>query len=204
MYCEAGYDDLGKFEGWSPLSPVCPLVGHSEYEAACQACEIHVVITSLEVFRLVVNSLEYSKTKAGPRGRALVRDLPTLGLLKHDRLEPTLTLLDVGRFEEQKRFPLRCTFWRRANETRVRRRCVLFCKEIGITQDIICIDLLHTLVLGPCLDWCCAVFWWLIDYNVFRVDGDLEKRISLTMLRVKDKLWRFFIRGGKPRTQGRL
>ena len=38
------------------------------------------------------------KERGGPRGRALVVDLPSVQLLKGDRLEPDETLQDVAAF----------------------------------------------------------------------------------------------------------
>ena len=44
------------------------------------------------------------------------------------------------------------------------------------------------------MDWCCAVFWALIDFNVYDIPGTLDNRISLTCLRIRTELWDFYKR----------
>jgi hypothetical protein len=55
--------------------------------------------------------LRYDKRSGGPKGRCLIRDLPELGLLQDDRLEPTPELWDVGALEDMGT-PCVVTFWR--------------------------------------------------------------------------------------------
>ena len=121
LFCRCTQASLADLGGWSPLSPVHALVGHADFEAACGACAQKRRLTKAD-WQLVKNSLAYVKASDGPRGRALLCDLPSLGLLKHDRLEPDLVLQGIAWFDEALSPPVSCTVWRRSLETRVRRR----------------------------------------------------------------------------------
>lgn len=198
MFCHCTSASLRNFTGFSPLSTPSPLVTPEEYKVACERCEVHLVLDRPQ-WSLVRNSLHYFKPSQGPRGRALTRNLPELGLRKHDRLEPDLLWLDVASFDNPTSWPVRATFWRRSAETRVRRRCVLFDDGLGISLDTVCIDLLHCLWLGPAKDWCCSVFWALIDSNVFGFAGGVEERHMMSTQHIKNELWAFYSRWATER-----
>ena len=193
LFCRCTQASLADFGGWSPLSPVHALVGHADFEAACGACEQKRRLSKAE-WQLVKNSLAYVKASDGPRGRALLCDLPSLGLLKHDRLEPDLVLQDIAWFDDALSFPVNCTFWRRPLETRVRRRAAIFDGSLGVTLDTLCIDVLRCIVLGPALDWWTAVFWALLGHDVYNVSRNMEQRIVLSCFRIKADLWDFYKR----------
>lgn len=197
-FCKTTKHTMRKFRGFSPLSSVHDPVSQHDYDAACSTCEQKRVLTRPDYIK-VKNSLEYSKAKDGPRGRALMVPIPALGLEKHDRLEPDRVLQDVGApFDqlatEPTNWPIEVTFWRRAMESRSRHRLPLFDAALGISLLILCVDVLHGLWLGPAKDWCTAVFWSLIDYNVFGVDGTLDTRIINSVMRIKTELWDFYKR----------
>ena len=194
MFCGAALDQIANFIGFGPFSPTYPLMKHADYEAACCACELTKHLTK-EQWRLVKNCLAYDKTKKGSRGRALIRDLPSVGLQQGDRLEPDSTFQDVASFDNVESWPVRVTFWRRAVETRVKRRLPILQPDLGITLDTFCIDVLHCLYLGPMKDWCCAVLWAMVDYNVFGVaHANVDTRLPLTVLRIRELLWGFYNR----------
>ena len=109
-------------------------------------------------------------------------------LAKHDILEPSWGLQDVGQFDLMSTFPFRALFWRREDETRVRRRCALFDGGLGISVDNICIDVLHAVFLGPASTLCSAAIWHLIDSNVYKVGGPMDNRIAVSCLRLKNEL----------------
>ena len=121
-------------------------------------------------------------------------DIPALGLVQGDRLEPSQNLQDVADWDDvdQVEFPVTITFWRRGAETRERRRLPIMDPELGFTLDSICLDTLHCLFLGPAKDWCAAVLWAMIDHNVFHVAPRLEDKIVITVRRVKERLWAFY------------
>ena len=55
----------------------------------------------------VVAALRFDKRKKdGAHGRALIRDIPVLGLRKNDRLEPSPALRDVCLLDGATEFPL--------------------------------------------------------------------------------------------------
>ena len=192
IFCSAKKTDLGTFAGFSPLTSAFPLTPPGDYEAACAACE-QVRNLTQEQWALVKTCLAYNKAKDGPRGRALVADLPTLALLKHDRLQPDLSLQDVGKFEDVTVFPVRVTFWRRSAETRTRHRNPVFDPLLGISVDTLCVDTLHSLYLGPAKDWCAHVLWELVLRNVLGYPGEsLEQRLPLSVLRIRNELWAWY------------
>jgi len=119
-FCRTTKATMGTFQGFSPVSSVFPKVTTAEYEAACTACEIKKVL-SREEYIAVKNNLAYNKTRDGPRGRALVANLPALGLMRDDRIEPDKNLQEIGNCFDRlatapAAFPVALTFWRRANE----------------------------------------------------------------------------------------
>lgn len=196
IFCSTTKATMDRFSGFSPLTSAFPPVTHVDYDAACTVCEQKRSLNQ-EEYNLVKNNLAYFKTKDGPRGRALVKDLPTLGLERHDRLEPSHECQDIGAaFDSlgQSQFPVTVVFWRKRLESRCRHRCPLFDPKLGITLAVLCVDVLHGLWLGPAKDWCASVLWCLIDYNVFGVDGPLENQIMDSVLQIKAALWDFYKR----------
>ena len=78
--------------------PLLPF-GENNYSEECAKHELSVVVDSEEVHRQIRRALEF---KTVHRGRALSKDIPSLGLKKNDRLEPTADLLDVTAFDSLK------------------------------------------------------------------------------------------------------
>ena len=193
IFCKTDKQGMNCFVGFSPLSSVHELTRPADYKLACDTCELKRSLSQAQ-WTMVKNSLDYFKARDGPRGRALVADLPALGLRRHDRLEPDLHMQDTASFDSPAGFPLDVTFWRRSLETRARHRVPLFDDALGVSIDTICVDALHCLYLGPAMDWCCAVLWSLIDQNVFQVPGPLDQRVQVTVLRIKSDLWGFYKR----------
>ena len=58
--------------------------------------------------------------------RSINHDVPALGLLKGDRLEPHAGCMDYAKFDWLTAFPARVLFWRRKRETLCRHRNPLF------------------------------------------------------------------------------
>ena len=167
--------------------PECAMV---DYERACAACE-HRVVLDKATHTLIKSLLRYDKRKDGSRGRCLVADVSSLSLRKGDRLQPSENLLDVGQFE-QLQAPCHAIFWRRSAETRARQRNPLFHEGVGITLASFAIDTLHTLYLGPALDYCCHCLWLLILYDVFGTGAKGDERKVLSALRVRARLWEWY------------
>ena len=118
-----------------------------DYEATRARCELHVRIGTRALLVKVSTHLRYDKRSGGPKGRCLIRDLPELGLLQDDRLEPTPELRDVGALEDMCT-PCVATFWRPSLETVTRHRNPVFGNAWVLTPRNMTIDLLHGLNLG--------------------------------------------------------
>ena len=102
-----------------------------KYDAGCNACACRGQIPDRLVHARVLGCLWYGKRKGGGRGRVLRHDLPELGLLAGDRLEPLPALPDISAFDRMQAFPTELTFWHPASETIARHRNPLFCADVG-------------------------------------------------------------------------
>lgn len=102
------------FQGFAPNSTPFPLRTSEGYQQACAACERRVAVSVAEHAELKV-TLAYDKRRDGAKGRGLTRDVGQLGLQAKDRLEPSLALPDVGKFEHLRSFPAPVSWWRPAN-----------------------------------------------------------------------------------------
>ena len=86
-----------------------------DYDAACARCE-HVVLVDAAARAQLILALRHDKRASWPRGLALTRDFPELGLVAGDRVEPSATLPDVSMLETVAT-PVIVTFWRRSAES---------------------------------------------------------------------------------------
>ena len=82
-------------DGFSPLGMPFPDKTHAAYDQACRACELEVLVPDRATLEALRARLEDDRRPQGARGRALLADFPALGLLKGDRLEPSVLLPDV-------------------------------------------------------------------------------------------------------------
>ena len=115
-FCDTRKATTNKHARWWPLTPMSTLNTHAAYDAACRRCEIRVTLNQRQ-WTEVGKCLQYSRSKTGPRGRGLTRDIPALGLLRHDRLEPdNIVLQDVAEYDNITAWPITVTFWRRSQE----------------------------------------------------------------------------------------
>ena len=136
-------------DGFSPVDFPFAAKTYEELKAACDRAEIHLVID--KAFHLVIRTrLRYDRKDKGCHGRCLVEDVPVLGLKAGDRLEPSVTLPDIGRqFDNLTLFPFPVTFWRSSEQTWVYHRLPLWSERAGFTHDLAMgVDWLHTLSLG--------------------------------------------------------
>ena len=130
--------------GWSLLGSPCRINREEDFEAAVQACEIHVTLCNT-THQKIKNLLVWDRRAAGSRGRSLAGPVEEAGLLKGDRLEPSPSLPDVGDFEGIQSFPAQVTFWRPSRSTLLHHRSPLWDRSLGICPvRSIAIDLLHT------------------------------------------------------------
>ena len=173
--CFCCRDDWMQFERCScerlPWGDTCG----DDFERAAAMCEVQVVITTARQHQDLRACLAYDKRSSGARGRCLTCDMPTHGLRKGDRLEPSRACPDTGPgFDElcSGPFPLHLTFWRRSQETSLRHRNPLLCIP-GVTIRLFRIDVLHVLFTGgaPVQRFSGCVLWDLINRNVWDVVG---------------------------------
>jgi hypothetical protein len=106
IYISAGNSKSGL--RWPGTSP-------NDYEAACARCELHIALND-ETRALVLHHLRYDKRDQGSHGRALRSDIPSLGLLANDRIEPCPALPDVSKLENMEMLAT-IVVWRPSEET---------------------------------------------------------------------------------------
>lgn len=194
LFCMCCRASLYNTAGLSPLGMPSPLVSHAAYDSACSACEVWVTVRTPAQHSTIAGSLLFDK-RSNAMGRALQRDLPELGLLRQDRLEPHAGLWDIGAFERIQ-LPARVLFWRSGNDSLCRHRTPIFSDTIGVTVQMLEIDVLHALNLGLYLQFVCDVFWSLVRADVYRVgqQRSQDERLQLSTQHLKADLLAWYER----------
>ena len=139
--------------------------------------------------------MTYDKRKKGSRGRALTIAIPEANLKEGDRLEPSSTLRDVGKFEDLVPPWVVVIFWRVALETRCKHRCPLFSLDTECSLFIVlCIDKLHTICVGICQDFAAAAVWAMICADIYNFGNGraFEEIAQLTIMELKRELQVFY------------
>ena len=193
--CHCTHMDWGCIQGISPVTLPWRLKTFEDYENACAACEIVVHVRSPELFRTLRGSLEYDKRRAGSRGRALLVDIPALGLRKGDRLQPGGDIVEVGQIDAMDpRSACRLLFWRRSAETFVRQRNPLFSRETGILpESVLVADWLHSLSLGVYKYFISLLWHKLFEHDVFGVGHCAQEEfLQKSLARLRDALFRWY------------
>lgn len=198
LFCTATKESRYNVAGFSALGSPWQTVRDSDIDAACRRCEIWKDLTA-DQYKLVKAALQYDKSKGGGAGRALIKDMPTLGLEKGDRLEPHPGMPDVAQFDDAKVFPYRALFWRRANETRTRHRNPLFDPSVGVGVGVLMVDKLHTLHLGPAQVWVCHALWAAITSDAFSTGAKGDQLYALSMQHIKNLLWAWYKKARRER-----
>lgn len=160
----------------------------ADYHAACARCEIHVVL-HVGSHALLLRALALMPKK----GMVLVVDVPALGLLKNDRLEPCPTLPDVCSFSEVERFPFPCVFWRTTEETLSRHRNPVFDDSLGVTiTGSLTIDTLHAQYLGNIHGLCKLILWKLLRSGLWGELGTQDQQVAIAMLALSREISAFY------------
>ena len=173
----------------------CALKSFRDIDEACRRCEIHVKLT-LHVHAYIRSRLDYDNRKKGYFGRVLLEDIPASvtggqALLKWDRLEPSMTCMDIGQgFDSLVTFPTDVTFWRSSAQTSAVHRNPLWSEELGVTHDrVLAIDDLHTLALGVYAFFCSFLILLCFKADVWETrEATEEARIARSVDRMKPEL----------------
>ena len=195
-FCTIDRQNMYCLSPFNPLTSPWVAVKQEQYEEACAKAE-RIVTISKEQHKDLVALLHYDRRGGGGRGRCLLQDYGPLGLKKGDRLSPFETMMDVSDFEKVFEAPgkveHKTCFWRTQEETRSRWRNPLFCAEIGLTTEILAIDLLHTLYLGVAKNFCMATIWHAITNNLYTEAGTTKpERDQLAILAIRNELWAWY------------
>ena len=204
--CHTGRDSKIILANWDSISSPHRPKTFEEYQNACAACEIWVVVTKRQHTELRAIA-EYDKRKnRSSRGLALDSDYAELGLRKGDRVEVCEGMIDAQDFENISDFPARVCFWRVGAETFAYHRNIIFNEETGILPHrSTALDWLHVLSLGVFQTWCNLATHLMFDDDVWgtresnmvarlatttnRLTSDIEKWQKLQAREGRDVTW---------------
>ena len=148
-WCKARLDQLFDYADFNALGMPFGEQTQTDYNSDCAACEKHLVLTHRQLIR-VRSALRYDPRPGShtAKGRALVEDLPELGLCKGDRIEPSITCQNIAAIDDATGYGFAYTFWRVANTTCTHHRNPIFEVGIGISLSSLMVDWLHCCSLG--------------------------------------------------------
>ena len=193
--CFCTQENMGEIAGLSLRALPWELKLWQDYVNACVACEIWIDITDTRTLREIRVALEYDKSPNGARGRALTKSFPHLvpSLRLGDRLEPFSGFMDVALFEKMEA-PCRILFWRRSQETSVRRHNPLFNEETGVMpHKVFYPDWLHALALGVYKYFIVLLHHMLVAVNAYQATGTTRPAIlQESAARFKDRLGQWY------------
>ena len=197
IFCHTQKEGLYSIRGFNAYEfPHAPKTD-AEYAEACLRAEIRVLITA-DHHPEVVAALRFDKRKDGSHGRALIRDLPALGLRKNDRVEPSSGLRDVCLLDSATEFPIEVIFWRPSEQTWTTHRNPLFDPALGLGLGTLGVDTLHCLHLGVYKKCVAAVFWQLLLADAWSVADQAggrrnqEELIANGISALKQELWNWY------------
>ena len=205
LFCKSSHADLGaKLLTCSQISSPWPDKTPADLDEYCSEAELEFK-GSLEEWQSVMPLLQYDTRKKGNRGRCLARPVPAMGLLAGDRLEPSKSCPDIGLSlkDVSQAVPKPVTFWRVRQDEPCRHRNPLWSIDLGVTTDIVCIDVMHTLCLGIYTNFLNKFFWHVLHDNVYKVPAffSQEERHVKTLQRMSAELRSFYKKAGKTWTQ---
>lgn len=194
-FCTGGPEGtMAALDGVSVLSLPWRTKGAAEYEEACRAAEVRVMVTSETQYQELLGRLFYDKRSQGSCGRALLTDFAALGLLRGDRLEPCHLHPNVSLEHLPRRYPMALIFWRPERESLAKHRNPLFEPNTGITPLDFCIDEMHTLHLGTFQIYIVTTLWAAIVADVWQVGGGIsdEAANERSALRMRHDLFAWY------------
>ena len=172
-----------------------PLVTWKEYDDACKRCETHIILTA-ETYRSMKPFVNYDRSKGGALGLALTKDIPALGLIRGDRIEPSVALMNVDSFFALTEFPQEITMWRCSKETRCKHRNPLLDPVLGLGPDNILVDLLHCLFLGVLKEFASCLVWEMLMSNIYGARDNLppDEKIKQNFERLAVELESWYVK----------
>ena len=164
-----------------------------DYDSACSACEVFSGLLSKKNWKYVANRLEIDVRSKGKQGLCLTEDIPALGLVKGDRVEPSQTMEDAHAILHRNT-PVRIVFWRTSAETITKHRNCFFSKALGTdVQSSLAIDAMHTLALGVFAQFVVYCLWTLLDCNLTKHKAnDKETRDAANLRAIRVQLFQFY------------
>lgn len=184
-FCFCSADSLWDTTGYSRHGMPSGAKHFGHYLAACQACEFLVQVRDQAALDRIKAALFFDRRPGGNRGRCLCQDLPEFGLVKGDRLEPTLAVMDPASIDSRPP-PFELLFWRVSAESITKHRNPLFNRYTGVTPErCLAIDWLHALSLGVVGFFVQHVFHELLHRNAFQVNGPASVQYEMGIRRLK-------------------
>ena len=203
--CNISRDDLTLHEGVGPLQSPWRNNEEGDYNDACQRCERTVALDASAHQSIIDAGLQYDKRRDGSKGRRLLEHVPRLGLCAGDRLEPSVLLPNVAKFESLNAFPVLVSFWRCSNETMARHRNPLFCTALGLSpHSCLTVDFLHSLFLGVMHVYCRHVLWFLIEKGVWGRMATEEETVQVVAIALRHELNQWYKRRHAERPTEKL
>ena len=191
--CNVSKDDMSEHVGVSP-SHAGPWRENEDgdYDRACSACEILVVVTEARYALIMAVGLTWDKRDGGSKGLALNSDVVWDGrvqLQAGDRVEPTTAMPDVNLFLGLRVFPVAVLFWRPSCETIARHRNPIF-KRASPTR-VLTVDVMHAINLGVMHSFCRYTVWFLLLAGVWSHCASQEETVAVgaNVLRVELRSW---------------
>jgi hypothetical protein len=180
------------------------------YDEECAKHEVRVLVaTESDRLKILTEGGLYSKkAKSKIFGRVLRHDIPSLGLLANDRLEPSREIQHLSLFDSQP-LPFYATFWRVRYDARnrsigwVNRRCPLFCEALGTTpSSVLHLDTLHCVYLGVFSTFTYYAIREILDSDFYRIGGAKDVREPESLARLLNDFSKS-CRYGRPRAAPR-
>ena len=166
--CKCTKDQWIRPAGFDALSFPWPLRSFAEYLHDVTICEIRVHVATTHLLNIIRARFFFDKRQGGAKGRALSEGVPEVGLLKGDRLEPDLSMPDVGMVDSISA-PCTLLFWRSSAASSSSHRNPLFSEATGITPErCLAVDWLHCLSLGVFQNYLAIVVNMLFASNAWQ------------------------------------
>lgn len=147
-------------------------------------------MTSTELRTQVFRKLAYKKKL---RGRALLSDLPNLGLRKNSRLMPTPWMPDVAQFEFTQ-VPFTSHWWVGPADARLVHDCPLL-DLTGVGLETFSLDIMHSWHLGPVQLLVSLTLNFCIDSGLWApstIGQDAQDRRRVSLQGIKAELYQFY------------